>query len=171
MADAAGYADFSYACFNNQSVAWAGYLNSIVEQPQIGGVFYNKDVFDACNITKTPTTWAEFLTTCETLEANGYEALALDGAYANFNFYYHLVRHLGEDGIKELGLNGGWAANEAAVAAAQETIDLGKRRLPWPMARPMLTPPARPRSVWAPPLWSSAPTTLPPRLMPPWVSL
>lgn len=124
MADAAGYADFSYACFNNQSVAWAGYLNSIVEQPQIGGVFYNKDVFDACNITKTPTTWAEFLTTCETLEANGYEALALDGAYANFNFYYHLVRHLGEDGIEELGLNGGWAANEAAVAAAQETIDL-----------------------------------------------
>ena len=123
MAEAAGYADFSYACFNNQSVAWAGYLNSIVEQPQIGGIFYNKDAFDACGITETPTTWAEFLTVCETLEANGYEALALDGAYANFNYYYHLVRHLGEDGIKELGLNGGWAESEAAVAAAQETID------------------------------------------------
>ena len=123
MAEAAGYADFSYACFNNQSVAWAGYLNSIVEQPQIGGIFYNKDAFDACGITETPTTWAEFLTVCETLEANGYEALALDGAYANFNYYYHLVRHLGEDGIAELGLNGGWAENESAVAAAQEIID------------------------------------------------
>ena len=41
MAAAAGYDDFSYACFNEQSKAWAGYLNSIVEQPQIGGVFYN----------------------------------------------------------------------------------------------------------------------------------
>ena len=123
MAEAAGYADFSYACFNNQSVAWAGYLNSIVEQPQIGGIFYNKDVFEACGITETPATWAEFLTVCETLEANGYEALALDGAYANFNYYYHLVRHLGEDGIKALGENGGWAENEAAVAAAQEIID------------------------------------------------
>ena len=123
MAEAAGYADFSYACFNDQSVAWAGYLNSIVEQPQIGGIFYNKDVFEACGITETPATWAEFLTVCETLEANGYEALALDGAYANFNYYYHLVRHLGEDGIKALGENGGWAENEAAVAAAQEIID------------------------------------------------
>ena len=85
MADAAGYADFSYACFNNQSVAWAGYLNSIVEQPQIGGVFYNKDVFDACNITKTPTTWAEFLTTCETLEANGYEC-SCTNAYCSWIF-------------------------------------------------------------------------------------
>ncbi len=30
-----------------------GYLNSIVEQPQIGGIIYNKDVFDACGITET----------------------------------------------------------------------------------------------------------------------
>ena len=69
MADAVGYDDFSYACFNNQSKEWAGYLNSIVEQPQIGGIFYNKDA------------------------------------------------------IAELGKNGGWADNEAAVAAAQEIID------------------------------------------------
>lgn len=126
MAKSAGYDDFSYACFNNQSIAWAGYLNSIVEQPQIGGIFYNKDAFEDCGITETPSTWDEFLSVCETLKAKGYEPLALDGAYANFNFYYHLVRHLGEDTIKELGLNGGWAANESAVKAAQETIDLVK---------------------------------------------
>ena len=123
MADAVGYDDFSYACFNNQSKEWAGYLNSIVEQPQIGGIFYNKDVFDACGITDTPKTWDEFLTVCQTLKDNGYEPLALDGAYANFNFYNHLVRHLGEDTIAELGKNGGWADNEAAVTAAQEIID------------------------------------------------
>lgn len=124
MAAAAGYDDFSYACFNEQSKAWAGYLNSIVEQPQIGGVFYNKDAFEASGITETPKTWDEFLDVCQTLKDNGYEPLALDGAYANFNFYNHLVRHLGEDAIKELGEKGGWADNEAAVAAAQETIDL-----------------------------------------------
>ena len=123
MADAVGYDDFSYACFNNQSKEWAGYLNSIVEQPQIGGIFYNKDAFDACGITDTPKTWDEFLTVCQTLKDNGYEPLALDGAYANFNFYNHLVRHLGEDAIAELGKNGGWADNEAAVTAAQEIID------------------------------------------------
>lgn len=123
MADAVGYDDFSYACFNDQSKEWAGYLNSIVEQPQIGGIFYNKDVFDACGITDAPKTWDEFLTVCQTLKDNGYEPLALDGAYANFNFYNHLVRHLGEDTIAELGKNGGWADNEAAVTAAQEIID------------------------------------------------
>ena len=44
MAEAAGYADYSYACFNDFVVNTAGYLNCIVEQPQIGGIFYNKDV-------------------------------------------------------------------------------------------------------------------------------
>ena len=86
-------------------------------------IFYNKDAFDACGITDTPKTWDEFLTVCQTLKDNGYEPLALDGAYANFNFYNHLVRHLGEDTIAELGKNGGWADNEAAVTAAQEIID------------------------------------------------
>lgn len=77
----------------------------------------------ATGITETPKTWDEFLTVCQTIKDNGYEPLALDGAYANFNFYNHLVRHLGEDAIAELGKNGGWADNEAAVTAAQEIID------------------------------------------------
>lgn len=92
-------------------------------QKMIEQIFYNKDVFDACGITETPKTWDEFLTVCQTIKDNGYEPLALDGAYANFNFYNHLVRHLGEDAIAELGKNGGWADNEAAVTAAQEIID------------------------------------------------
>ena len=60
---------------------------------------------------------------CKLPPIKAYEPLALDGAYANFNFYNHLVRHLGEDAIAELGKNGGWADNEAAVTAAQEIID------------------------------------------------
>ena len=123
MAEAAGYADYSYACFNDFIVNTAGYLNCIVEQPQIGGIFYNKDAFAEAGIETVPTTWAEFLDVCEALKAAGIAPLALDSAYSNFNYYFHLTRHLGEARIAELGKNGGWAEDAAAVAAAQEIID------------------------------------------------
>ena len=123
MAAAAGYDQIGYACFNNQAIEWAGYLNSIVEQPNIGGIFYDKAAFEAAGITATPTTWAEFLDVCAKLKEAGIAPLALDSAYADFNVYHQLVRNLGEDTIKELSANGGWAENEAAVAAAQQIID------------------------------------------------
>ena len=85
-------------------------------------MWYRTDLLEAAGL-EVPKTWDEFLTVCQTIKDNGYEPLALDGAYANFNFYNHLVRHLGEDAIAELGKNGGWADNEAAVTAAQEIID------------------------------------------------
>lgn len=122
MAEAAGYE--GYDCFNDQSIAWAGYLNSITEQPQVGGVFYNKDAFEAAGIEAEPATWEEFLDVCAKLKDADIAPLAQDGAYTNFSFYYHLVRYLGEDGIAELRDNGGWADNEQAVQAAQDIIDL-----------------------------------------------
>ncbi len=125
MAKAAGYT--GYECLNNQVKAWTdGKLNSIVEQPQVGGVFYNKDTFVKAGIEKAPTTWAEFLDVCAKLKAAGVAPLALDAAYTNFTYYYHLVRHLGEPAIAELAKNGGWANNDAAVKAAQEIVDLVK---------------------------------------------
>ena len=122
MAEAAGYE--GYACFNDQAIAWAGCLNSIAEQPQVGGVFYNKDAFAEAGIEAEPATWEEFLDVCAKLKDAGIAPLAQDGAYTNFSFYYHLVRYLGEDGIAELRDNGGWADNEQAVQAAQDIIDL-----------------------------------------------
>jgi len=123
MAAAAGYDKTGYACFNDQTIEWAGFLNSIVEQPNIGGIFYDKDAFATAGIDTVPATWTEFLAACEKLKAAGIAPLALDAAYADFNVYHHLVRHLGEDKIKELSANGGWAADANAVAAAQEIID------------------------------------------------
>lgn len=119
MAAAANYQ--GYPCLNDQVIAWAGHLNSIVEQPQVGGVFYNKDAFAEAGVTE-PTTWAEFLDVCEQLKASGIAPLALDGAYAYFTFYHQLVRHLGEEKLQEIALNGGWS-DSAAVTAAQEIID------------------------------------------------
>ena len=126
MAAAADYDNHSYPVFNKQSIAWAGYLNSIVEQPNIGGIFYDKDAFDAAGITSTPTTWAEFLDVCQKLKDNGVAPLVQDSAYTNFSFYYQLTRYIGEDGIAELRDNGGWADNAGAVSAAQDIIDLVK---------------------------------------------
>ncbi len=122
MAEAAGYE--GYPVFNNFSIKWAGFLNSIPEQPNVGGVFYDKDAFEAAGIEAVPTTWEEFLDVCAKLKDAGIDPLAQDGAYCNFTFYYQLVRHLGEEGIAELRENGGWAESEGAVAAAQEIIDL-----------------------------------------------
>ena len=120
MAAAAGYK--GYDCFNNQVIKWAGCLNSIVEQPQVGGVFYIKDAFETAGVSE-PTTWDEFLAVSEGLKAAGVAPMAMDAAYSNFTYYYHLVRHLGEDVIADLSANGGWAQNAEAVAAAQEIVD------------------------------------------------
>ena len=124
MAAAANYDAVSYSVFNKQAIAWAGYLNSLVEQPNIGGVFYDKDAFEAAGITSDPTTWAEFLDACQKLKDNGVAPLVQDSAYTNFSFYYQLTRHIGEDGIAGLRENGGWADNAGAVQAAQDIIDL-----------------------------------------------
>ena len=47
MADAAGYGDKSYTVFNDQAKEWAGFLPCLTEQPTVGGIFYNKDIFTA----------------------------------------------------------------------------------------------------------------------------
>ncbi len=124
MADAAGYAEHSYPVFNSQSVAWTGTLNAITEQPQVGGIFYDKAAFEKAGISSAPATWSEFLDACQKLKDAGIAPLAQDSAYTDFSFYYHLVRHLGEEGIAELREQGGWADNAKAVQAFQEIIDL-----------------------------------------------
>lgn len=134
MAKAVNYDSYSYACLNNQSIEWTteydkdgnvvkeGHLNSIVEQPNVGGIFYDKDAFDKAGITEEPKTWDEFLDACQKLKDAGIAPLAQDSTYADFTFYHTLVRYLGEDKIAELNQNGGWAGT-AAEQAAQDIID------------------------------------------------
>jgi raffinose/stachyose/melibiose transport system substrate-binding protein len=123
MAEAAGYADQSFACFNDVATGWAGFLPCITEQPQVGGVFYNKDIFEDCGITEVPETWDEFLEDCQIMVDNGYEPMALDSAYAAFFFGYHLDRVIGQEATSELVQNGGWSDSEGAIEAAQQIID------------------------------------------------
>ena len=125
MAKAANYDATSYACFNEVATEWAGFLPCVTEQPQVGGVFYNQDIFDDCGIS-VPTTWDEFLAACQTMVDKGYQPLALDSAYADFTFGYHLDRVIGEKAISDLAVNGGWSKNEGVVKAAQQIIDFVK---------------------------------------------
>ena len=122
MADAAGYADQSFAVFNDQATEWAGFLPCVTEQPQVGGVFYNQDIFEDAGV-EAPTTWAEFLEVCQALKDAGYAPMALDSTYAPFFFGYHLARYIGQDATAELAKNGGWGANELVAQAAQDMID------------------------------------------------
>lgn len=125
MAKAADYDAHSFKCFNDVATGWAGFLPCVTEQPQVGGVFYNKDIFTDCGITE-PKTWDEFLTACQAMVDKGYEPLALDSAYAVFAFGYHLDRWIGQDAIKDLANNGGWSKNEGVVNAAQQIVDFVK---------------------------------------------
>ena len=125
LAEAAGYADNSYAVFNDQATEWAGYLPCVTEQPQVGGIFYNQDLFDEAGV-EAPTTWAEFLDVCKALKDKGIQPVALDSAYASFFFGYHLSRYIGEDATADLAVNGGWSDNAGVAAAADSMIEFIK---------------------------------------------
>lgn len=125
LAEAAGYADNSYAVFNDQATEWAGYLPCVTEQPQVGGVYYNQDLFDEAGV-EAPTTWDEFLDVCKALKDKGIQPMALDSAYASFFFGYHLSRYIGEDATADLAVNGGWSDNAGVAAAADSMIEFIK---------------------------------------------
>lgn len=123
MAEAVDYDSYSFKCFNDNVKEWAGFLSCITGQPSVGGIFYNKDIFDACGITEVPTTWDEFIEDCQIMVDNGYEPMALDSAYAAFFFGYHMDRAVGEEVTTELSMNGGWSENEKVIEAADLLID------------------------------------------------
>ena len=126
MADAAGYADHSYAVFNDQATEWAGFLPCVTEQPQVGGIFYNQDLFEEAGITETPATWDEFLDACKALKDKDISPMALDSTYAPFFFGYHLSRYIGQDATAELATSGGWSDNEKVAQAADDMIEFVK---------------------------------------------
>lgn len=128
MAEAAGYADKSYAVFQTQQKAWTQEktgtekFTSLAQQPQVGGIFYRKDLFEKAGV-EVPTTWTEFMEVCKTLKENGIQPLALDSAYASFAFGYHLSRYVPEETISEMSKEGGWSSNADVAAAADSMIE------------------------------------------------
>lgn len=70
--------------------------------PTVIGIFYNKDQFAEAGITKEPTTWDEFLATCETLKGAGFTPMSVDDGYVILTFASYLGRLKGLDFIDQL---------------------------------------------------------------------
>ncbi|MGI6069819.1 MAG: ABC transporter substrate-binding protein [Blautia sp.] len=123
MAKAADYENHAVAAFPTAMRGWAGSLKGIAYQAYTSGIFYNKAIFEEAGVEKEPQTWAEFLDVCQKIKDAGYAPLALDDAYAVYNYGYQIARYMGEDAVKELTMNGGWADNEQAKKATQDIVD------------------------------------------------
>lgn len=123
MAKAADYESHAVAAFPTAMRGWAGSLKGIPYQAYTSGVFYNKAIFEEAGVEKEPETWAEFLDVCQKIKDAGYAPLALDDAYVRYNYGYHIARYMGEEAVKTLTMDGGWAANEQAKKATQDIVD------------------------------------------------
>lgn len=124
MAEAANYEEHSIESLVKGIKEKAGSLKAIAYQPYTSGIFYNKAIFEEAGIQEEPETWEEFLNVCKRIKEAGYEPLALDDAYVLYNYGYHLARYIGEDAVKELCKNGGWAKSKEALKAAQDMVEL-----------------------------------------------
>lgn len=104
-----------------------GTLKSIPYQPNVFAFFYNKDLFDQAGITSVPTTWDEFLATCEQLKNAGIIPITCDDAYITSMAGYHLARLLGEERVVEVVNEGLWAEEPAVLQLAKDYEELAKK--------------------------------------------
>lgn len=103
-----------------------GALYTIPYQLYTSGIVYSKTAFDDAGVDPaTIDSWDGLIAACETLKAAGYTPFALDGGGSpRYLYSYILARLIGQDGAKELALNGGWSQSEGARQAAEYIIQL-----------------------------------------------
>jgi raffinose/stachyose/melibiose transport system substrate-binding protein len=76
------------------------------------GFWYNTKTFTDAGITTPPATWAEFLTTVETLKSKGITPIALAGKdtwTGAFYWAYAAVRNCGQAGMDKAVTTGDWS--------------------------------------------------------------
>lgn len=103
-----------------------GTLKSIPYQPNVFAYFYNADIFEEAGVTAVPTTWAEFLDTCQKIKDAGYTPITNDNAYIGSLFGYHMSRLIGEPATEEVVKNGDWD-NPAVLQTAQAYEELASK--------------------------------------------
>lgn len=103
-----------------------GTLKSIPYQPNVFAYFYNIEIFEAAGVTAVPTTWAEFLDTCQKIKDAGYTPITNDNAYISSMFGYHMSRLVGEPTTEEIVKNGEWD-HEAVLKTAQAYEELASK--------------------------------------------
>lgn len=70
--------------------------------PQFINVWYNKDIFDDCEITSVPKTWDELMDVCAKLVEKDYIPFTSDQGHIHFSFGYYVQRRLGDEKAKAL---------------------------------------------------------------------
>ena len=103
-----------------------GTLKSIPYQPNVFAYFYNVAIFEEAGVTAVPTTWDEFLDTCQKIKDAGYTPITNDNAYISSMFGYHMSRLIGEPATEEVVKNGDWD-NEAVLKTAQAYEELASK--------------------------------------------
>ena len=99
-----------------------GKLMSVPYQPNVFNFFYNAKIFAEVGVS-APTTWAELLDVCAKIKAAGYTPITCDDAYITCMIGYHLGRLVGEDGVRDIVMNGKWD-DPAVVQFAKEYEEL-----------------------------------------------
>ncbi len=84
-----------------------GKLMSVPYQPNVFNFFYNGKIFQEVGVT-APTTWDELLDVCAKIKAAGYTPITCDDAYIMCMIGYHLGRLVGEEGVRDIVMNGKW---------------------------------------------------------------
>ena len=96
-----------------------------------GAIFYNKEMFEAAGIEKTPETWDEFLEVCQKLQDAGYQPIAMAAqdpdTWCTSLFTGYLVQRIG--GIQPLydirdRVDGYTFNQDCFIQAGQMTVDL-----------------------------------------------
>lgn len=103
-----------------------GKLYGVPTQGNVRMVFYNMEAFEDAGITKTPTTWDEYLAACEKLLAAGYTPTTVDDAYYDWLFVQHIARIVGADATVKIFTDEDWD-NPAVLQMAQDYEDLVAR--------------------------------------------
>lgn len=98
-----------------------GKLKVIPYQPYTSGVWYNKAMFEAAGIDKTPETFKDLLDVCEKLKASGVNPMTCDqGDGTAMLMGYQLARYIGQDGVLDMVDNAKWGEVPEALKAAED---------------------------------------------------
>ena len=101
-------------------------LYEIPYQMKANGYMYNKALFEQAGITEVPSTWQEFLETCQKLKDAGITPLTTDDAYAMQAFGMHLARLIGSDEVKKV-VNEGDGDRPEVLESAQAFEELASK--------------------------------------------
>lgn len=126
LADAADYSEKSWEVLRKQILDRFGELKAVALRPHLYGMYYNQDRFDDLGIDATPGTWEEYITFCQMLKDEGYEALAIDQERANLLLELHMERALGWEDLKETMVYARWWQNEMARTVVQAAIQFAE---------------------------------------------